>query len=335
MTVQQLQSFVRSAIKLKQPDKDVAAYLRKVTLSERLDATTMEDLQAEGAGPRTREAIEALRAASQSMPAAAKPAPPPPPPKPVPPPDEEEQRRVIREATDYALNYTKSLPNFLCTQVTRRFVDPSGMEFWGQADVFTARVAYVDHKEDYKLVLVNNRMVTGDVSMQALGGATSSGEFGSMMAELFSARTGADFRWERWATLRGRRQHVYAYRVLQSRSQWHVIYDRTQDVVPGYHGEVFVDRDNLTISRIVLIAELPPDFPIQQAQTTLDYDLAEISGRQFVLPLRAVVRLREAKLLLKNEVEFRLYRKFAAEASITFDTPDALPDEKIKEEPPK
>ena len=41
--------------------------------------------------------------------------------------------------------------------------------------------------------------------------------------------------------------------------------------------------------------------------------------------------MRQGRYLTKNEVEFRLYRKFAAEASITFDTPDPLPDEKTQE----
>ncbi len=40
-------------------------------------------------------------------------------------------------------------------------------------------------------------------------------------------------------------------------------------------------------------------------------------------------------LLAKNEVEFRLYRKFAAEAVVTFETPEPLPEEKTKEQPPK
>jgi hypothetical protein len=46
------------------------------------------------------------------------------------------------------------------------------------------------------------------------------------------------------------------------------------------------------------------------------------------------VRMRDSKLLTKNDVEFRLYRKFTAESSITF-TPDALPDDQTKEQPPK
>jgi hypothetical protein len=34
-------------------------------------------------------------------------------------------------------------------------------------------------------------------------------------------------------------------------------------------------------------------------------------------------------------VEFHLYRKFGADASITFDTPAALPEDKTKEEQAK
>jgi hypothetical protein len=88
--------------------------------------------------------------------------------------------------------------------------------------------------------------------------------------------------------------------------------------------------------RISLEAQdIPPDFPVQQAGTTLDYDYAEIGGQQYILPLRAVVRMRSSKFLSKNEVEFRMYRKFGAEATIKFDTPEPLPEDKINEQPPK
>jgi hypothetical protein len=334
MTVEQLANFISSEIHLKEADRDVAAYLAKVKLSQRLDDRTIEELQAQGAGPKTVAALHALKEASQTLPAPPKPAPPPPPPPPIPPASAEEQTKVIEQARDYALNYTKSLPDFLCTQVTRRYVDPNGMEFWAPEDVLTARLTYFEHKEDYKLVLVNDRAVH-DVRPESVGGTTSAGEFGSMMAELFAPETQTAFHWERWATLRGRRTHVYSYRVEQPRSRWHVTYERTEDTVPGYHGRVYVDRDLLAVTRITLVAELPAGFPVQEAQTTLDYDFATISGREYLLPLKAVVRLRHGKFLSKNEVEFRLYRKFTAEASITFDTPDALPADKTKEEPPK
>jgi hypothetical protein len=217
--------------------------------------------------------------------------------------------------------------------VTRRYVDPSGLEYWQQQDVLTARLSFFEQKENYKLVLVNNHAITNDVPYQSVGGSISTGEFGSMMKEMFDPAAEADFRWERWGKLRGRVAHVYAYRVEKSRSKWHVTYEKTDDIVPAYHGLVFIDRDNNMVVRIVFEADLPVSFPIQQVTDTLDYDLASIGAQEFMLPLKAQVRMRQGKLLAKNDVEFRLYRKFTAEAEIKYDTPDALPDDKTKEQP--
>src|SRR5580704_775171 len=86
LTVAQLCEFVQSSIHLKHPDKQVAAYLLKLKLSERLDARTIEDLQGQGVGPATMESLRRLVESSIGMPApapkAAKAAPPPP----IPPP---------------------------------------------------------------------------------------------------------------------------------------------------------------------------------------------------------------------------------------------------------
>jgi hypothetical protein len=331
MTVEQLVTFIRSSIQLKQPDKEVARYVGRLRLSERLEPGTVEELQALGAGPRTLEALRELSEQSKSLPSG----------KPVqvevakaeiPPPGEAEQKAVIRKAREYALSYIRLLPDFLCTQVTRRYYDPTGMEFWHISDTVTARLSYVEDREDYKVVLVNSRPVNTD--MNALGGAVSTGEFGSMMRELFEPETAAEFDWERWATLRGRRMHVYRYRVAQQRSKWQVMYERTMSIVPGYHGLVYIDRDTNSVVRLTLNAELPPSFPVQQASTTLDYDVAEIGDQKFMLPLKAVVRMREGKLLIKNDVEFRMYRKFSAEAVLKFDaepeTPAPLPEQPEK-----
>jgi hypothetical protein len=97
-----------------------------------------------------------------------------------------------------------------------------------------------------------------------------------------------------------------------------------------------VDRDTNTVLRITLTAEdIPPSFPITEASTVLDYDFTRISDQDYLLPLRAVVRMRSGKFLTRNTVEFRLYRKFSAEATITFDTPPPLPEDQVQEQPPK
>jgi hypothetical protein len=331
LTVDQLVRFIESSIKLKHPDKQVASYLQRVKLSERLDDVTIETLQGKGAGPRTLEALRALRNASAEL----KPPAPvtrPEGPPPIPPPSPAEQQRILEQTREYALNYSKNLPDFICTQVTRRYYDPSGLEFWQAQDTLTARLTYFEQRENYKLVLVNSHPT--DAPYESLGGATSTGEFGSILREIFAASSQARFAWERWATLRGSRVHVFSYRIAQPNSQWRLSYERRDEIITGYSGLIYVERDSGAILRVTLHAEgIPPSFPIQQASTVLDYGYTTIGEQTHLLPLRAVVRMRSEKLLTKNEVEFRLYRKFAADAAITFDTPEPLGDEQLQEQP--
>ena len=333
LSVDQLASFVRSSVELKHPDRSVADYLRTVKLRFRLDENVVVDLQAAGAGPRTVEALRTLMEASKSLPdppkAAAKPEP-----VEIPPPSSAETRKIIEEVRDYALNYTKQLPDFICTQVTRRYYDPNGMEFWQPTDTLTARLSYFEQKEDYKLTAVNGQYT--DKPYQAVGGAISSGEFGSMMREIFEKETRTTFRWERWATLRGRRMHVFSFSVEQPNSHWTVEYEKKERITPAYQGLIYVDSDSHQVARIRMTpTDIPPSFPLQQVSNTLDYDLAAIGERQYMLPLRAEMRMREGRILVKNEIEFRLYRKFSAEAEINFDTPEPLPSDKTTEQPPK
>jgi len=330
LSVRQLQQFIKSSIDLRHDDRKVAAYLRKVVLREQLDRATVEDLQGQGAGPKTVEALEALAVASARLPPA-----PPDVPKPatpaIPPPSAADEEKVLKEAREYALNYANQLPNFLCTQVTRRYIDPSGLEFWQRMDVLTAKLSIVDKKEDYKVVLVNSKPV--DLQPEQVGGTISRGEFGTLLLEIFQPDTETHFTWTRWATLRGKRMHVYEYRVLKP--LFSIAYEDESIVVP-YSGLVYVDAADGTIARIRRKADdLPPPFPVQDVLQELDYDMIEIgAGKSFILPLKVTVRSRAGKLLTKNEIEFRMYRKFGAEATITFE-PEPLPAEKTTEQPPK
>lgn len=333
LTVQQLYSVVKSSIQLKHPDKQVANYLSRLKLSEKLDDRTIEELQGFGAGPRTVEALRNLREASANLPAPARKAAPPAA-TPIPPPSPEAQERILSEVRSYARNYSRRLPDFICTQVTRRYVDPSGLEFWQMQDTLTARLSYFDQKEDYKLILVNNTVTNR--AYDSVGGTTSTGEFGSLLREIFEKDSRAQFHWERWATLRGKRAHVFRYRVAQPNSKWRIDFERKMDIIAGYNGLIYVDRDTNMILRITLIGEdIPRSFPVSEISTILDYDYTTIGEQTHLLPLRAVVRMRSGKFLTRNEVEFRLYRRFTAEATINFETPPPLPEDQTKEQPPQ
>jgi len=156
-----------------------------------------------------------------------------------------------------------------------------------------------------------------------------------MLFEIFQPETYAKFEWERWATLRGRRMYVFNFRVPQAFSKYSIYHqDTNRTIIAGYHGLIYADRDTKMVMRVRLDCDgIPGDFPVQQVTEVLDYDFVKIADQQFVLPLKVDMRSREMpRDLAWNEIEFHLYRKFGAEASITFDTPDPIPQDQLKEQ---
>jgi hypothetical protein len=324
----QLREMIRSSINQGINDRDIAKYLRAQKLAFALDEGALEDLVGLGVGPRTFEALRLLQEKSRGLP-------PPAPlaeaeqPQGPPPPSAEEQARIIAEARRAALDYTDRLPDFLCLQITRRYIDPSGLEMdWLKYDELKARVSYVEGHENYELVSVNNKVVTR--GFEEVGGATSTGEFGSLLKELFDPRTNAEFGWARHSLLRAHPVYVFTFRVPRARSKWRLTYtggpgDSSQQMITAYSGLVYIDKETERVLRIKMDTEdVPPSFPLQHATSRLDYDFIDISGVRHLLPLKAEVRMRASRELTRNDVEFRLYRKFSADASISFDEIDGL-----------
>ena len=310
-------------------------------MSEKLEDATIEKLMADGIGPKTLNALRTLRDQSQSLSTAKPPAAPPKVQLPAAP-NSIEQAAIMDEVREYALNYSKSLPNFLSTQVVRRFqagapgsryAARSSEPSWQQVDLLTLRLSYFDQKEEYKLILHNNTPTTQDY--KSVGGATSTGEFGSLLRDIFEPRTRAQFEWDGWARLRNQLVMAFHYSVAQANSQWGIEYERTDHIVPAYSGRILIDKDTHVVLRITLNADdLPPSFPVKMATTVLDYDYVDISGHPFLLPLKSETQMSADGVLSRNDTEFRLYRKYSAEAEIKYDiTPDALPADQTKETP--
>jgi hypothetical protein len=169
--------------------------------------------------------------------------------------------------------------------------------------------------------------------MEQLGGTVSAGEFGTMMSEIFEPQSQAHFSWDHWATLRGRRTYVFAYDIEQEYSRYHIKETETnKEIVPAYRGLIYIDRDTKTVTKITLNPyNIPSDFPIHDAHESLDYDLQTIGDMQYMLPLKAVLTSKLTRFTTKNDIEFRLYRKFETGSTIKFDTPEPLPDDQTKE----
>jgi hypothetical protein len=243
-----------------------------------------------------------------------------------PAPDPNQQKKVLADATDYAFNHERSLPNFLCTQTTRRFQDFHGPNFqgndeWRPIDIIVERLAYFEHREDYKVIEING--VPSSIDHSKLGGASSSGEFGSIMKGIFAPATATEFTWQTWFTLRGQKMHVYAYRVAAAKSDYHVVVpEQSKDLVAGYHGLIFIDDRKHFVHRITLHADgVPPAFPIQDISLILDYEYSRVGDADYLLPLNFELRSREGTVLIKNDVDYDQYRKFTADSSLSFGEP--------------
>jgi hypothetical protein len=337
LTVDKLTEFIKSSIAQKLPDKEVAAYLATIKLTSKLEDRAVEDLQGLGAGPKTIAALNRLVEQSATLSIAA---PKPLAPKYVEPPAPSlaDQKKILDEVRSYALNYSKTLPDFICLQLTRRSVDtryqPGSMGSWTPADRIVEKLSYFDQKEKYEAISVNETPMYGK-TWENLGGSISRGEFGSLLRDVFEEGTSADFQWDHWGRLRNRLCYVFRYHVNASRSRYSVDYERKQQAVPAYHGLVYVEKGSNVITRLTIEPEMPEGFPVQEIHQTIDYNFFDISGRQYLLPMYSQVQSRAGRFGSRNEIEFRKYQKYAADTSIKFDDVEdtTIPEDQKKEDP--
>ena len=336
LSYSQLRQFIRSSVDQRIKDKDVANYLKRQVVKFAVTDGLIEEFVGWGIGPRTLKALEELQSATSGLPEPQRLRADEGKPRQPPPPSAEEQQRIIEDARTSAIAYTEDLPNYVCLQVTRRFVDPTGTEMdWLRHDEIKTRVSYIEGREDYETISVNDTATTR--RFEDLGGTTSRGEFGTILSSLFAPKTDAEFRWARHSLLRGRPVFVFHIRVPRNRSNWTLESsdrppsDNARRILSGYTGLVYIGKESGRVLRILMEAEdIPTSFPISEARSRLDFDFIDISGQKFLLPLKAQAFLRSGRLLTRNDLEFRLYRKFTAEATISFEEIEdlePLPDE--------
>jgi hypothetical protein len=258
-------------------------------------------------------------------------APPPPPPA----PDSIEQAEAMSGMREYALHYTKSLPNYVCVQTTRRHIEPTVRGYAPYGDVVQEQLTFFDQKETYKVEMIDHKSVV-NIDHNQLGGAVSSGEFGSMLLHIFDPETGAEFDWDHWATLRGKRMYVFSFRVPKSAGYSMYEGESKREYVSAYRGMVYADRDTKAVMRIKMdCVGIPADYPIKDVGITLDYTPTKIADQEFVLPFHFELNSTSSKAVVKNQADYKLYRKFGAEATITFAESDPVPEDQLKEQPAK
>ncbi len=139
-----------------------------------------------------------------------------------------------------------------------------------------------------------------------------------------SPYTDADFHGKRSTTIVNRPSYRYDFSVEQPNSHWRVE-TSGQAYQPEYTGTVWIDKENYRVLRIELSARnMPGSFPLDQVESSIDYDYVLIGDGKYLLPVHseALSCARGTSDCSRNVIEFRNYKKFTADTSITFDTPN-------------
>jgi hypothetical protein len=227
---------------------------------------------------------------------------------------------IIAKARDVDAQFSGSLPNFFCQQITTRYESDHPKTGWDPIDMVTADVAYENGHETYKNIKVGGHAV--NTSMDDISGTRSTGEFASMLDDLLNPYTGATFKRTGTDSIAGRSTYVYHFEVPRENSHWR-IEATAQLYYTGYQGSIWVDKQTSRVLRIEQQAKsIPTLFPFDTVESATDYDFVRLATPQeFLLPVDAEVLscMHGTSMCARNKIEFRNYRKFGADSTITFD----------------
>jgi hypothetical protein len=231
----------------------------------------------------------------------------------------EEQASALKAIREYALSYTRNLPNYTCTQTTRQTV--ARQEFGPiprpKTGVIEEQLSLFDNKEIRKVTRIDGRPASPEGPDQ-LRGTSSRGEFGNLLDIIFEPSTAADIRWDRLEALNRRPVYVFAFRVPQSSG--YVLTEAKRRIRVPFQGLVYADQDGKAVVRIEMkCTDIPGDSEYTSASLTLDYKAAQVAGREFILPAHYLLHFEMLRGFATNEAEYTAYRRFSADTAIQFE----------------
>ena len=242
------------------------------------------------------------------------------------PPDPAEQDRLLAAMHEYADHYISTLPNFICTQVTRQLEAAKKSDRWHKGDTLTTTLTFNRGREQRKLALVNGKPVEPGPKRWHTPLITE-GEFAILLSRVLGAESQAYFTWSRWETLRGKRLAVFDYSVDKRHSTLTLSLSDLAKATVAYNGSVWGDPATGAVWRITDAAtNIPPALLTRAISTTIDYDEVLIGEKKYLLPIEASASLLLQNKKVRNEMEFQGYRKFEADTVITFG-PESRPGE--------
>lgn len=233
----------------------------------------------------------------------------------------QQQDRLIQRAAEAALEFTETLPDYVCEEMMARAESQSRPANWRPLDVVTMEVVYDKGKENYRKVAINGKATTKPLS--EIGGAYSTGEFGTMLIDLFSPASAAEFNARGESRIAGVTAKTYGFTVKRENSHWDLHFG-PQTFSPAYSGTVWIDPSTGRVLRIEMQAQdLPKDFPADHVESATDYQNVRLGGtHEFLLPVHSETLScqRGSDFCSRNTIDFRNYHKYTGESTVEFGT---------------
>jgi hypothetical protein len=225
---------------------------------------------------------------------------------------------LIERTRAWSEAFSQGLPNFVCEQVTTRYMEPSRSEGFQPQDVVSAKVIYEDGKEDYREITVGGRRT--NKSMMELGGSTSTGEFASTLRNLFSSYVNPEFKFQESSNVGRTPVAIYNLKVVLRHSDWSINMG-SQELRPAYSGSVWIDKTSAEVRRIEIQGDnIPNNFPADTVAMTVDYEPVSLGTSKFLLPVHSenLSCFRGTSICSKNTIDFRDYHKYSGESTVEF-----------------
>jgi hypothetical protein len=251
---------------------------------------------------------------------------------------------VLERARTATLEAVEQMPDFVVKQLITRSHAAGKTRNWVLDDRLIVGVSYRESEgEKYRLLAVNGIIGAAQADERSdyasTGGTSSTGEFVTELKNLFADYSKTEFKFVDEESLRGRRVLVYDFEIKRENSRLTIGYGKTNAVLAGERGRVWIDREKARVLSIERAAtELPTSFPVTASEQTMDYDWVTIPGRgEYLLPSRSVLVMtasdRGRVEQSRNDIRFRNYQKYGSELKIIDD--DIIEEEEAPPKPPE
>ncbi len=149
---------------------------------------------------------------------------------------------LIEQAREAAATFLEGLPNYVCQEQTTRYVSETRQPSWNVVDVVSTEVVYENHQESYRNLQINGKPTKKSPEDS---GAWSTGEFGTILGNLFAPQSATEFKYVQEDTIAHRSTSVFDFKVVRVRASWK-IWVPGQYIVPTYKGSVWIDKADRT-----------------------------------------------------------------------------------------